>query len=327
MSGTSATHSRLASLTRRQLGLVTKDQALAAGFTYDQVRHRLHTGELVAAGRGVYRLGGAPATWEQRALAAVLSVGHDAVLSDRSAATVWKLDLPCVDRVEVLTADGRGWRGADGPVTVRRVRSLRRQDHTRLGVFPVTTLPRTLVDLAGALDAVVLRRVVDDALSRRLTTPARVGSTIEGAGRRGRRGIGLLELAVEPWLGNESMDSVAEAAWLRRIVRAGLPAPVCQYVILRPDGVPATVDFAWPEVRLVLEVDSFRWHADARSHSRDIERANAIAAAGWVVLRTTLTELEERPAGIIATLGRHLATVIPAPCSTLETAGFPAAGR
>jgi hypothetical protein len=329
VSGPRRPDARLAALTRDQFGLVTRAQALAAGLTYHQVRHRLDIGTLVRVARELYRLAGAPETWDQRALAAVLAIGEGAVLCGRSAATVWKLSLPKLEEIEVLAPRSRSGQAGPGAALAHRVRTVRPQDKTYVGVSPVTTIQRTLVDLAGTLNIEALDRVVDEAISRKLTTPDRLAKTVSAVGGRGRKGIRNLRQVLGPWLEHPQMDSVAEAAWLRALGRAGLPAPVTQYGIVRADGKRAIADFAWPEARLVLEVDGYRWHAGPRSHSRDLERATSLEAAGWRVLRTTPTELVTSPSNVTAAIARH---VKPTPagdarpdagagCSTVKPAG------
>jgi hypothetical protein len=296
----------LARLAARQHGLVTLRQAGAGGLSYHHIRARLRAGTLLPVGRAVYRVAGAPRTWEQRALGACLAAGDGTVLCGRSAAGVWHLDLPEPRQIEVASVLRRGWTTSSREVAVRRVRALDAQDCTRVGCLPVTTVPRTIVDLAATLPWEALERVLDDALVRRLTAPGRVAATLGRLGGRGRAGSTALRRMLQPWLQGLEMDSVAEAAALRALAAAAIPTPRCQYPVVRADGAPAVLDFAWPERKLALEVDGFRWHASARAHARDSVRQNGLAAVGWTVLHATPTELAEQPAGVIAALRHHL---------------------
>lgn len=296
----------LTRLAARQHGLVTLHQALAAGVSYHHLRARVRAGTLRAAGRGVYRVAGSPRTWEQRALELCLAVGDGTVLFGGPAARVWHLDLPDRRQIEVASVLRRGWRESSDDVAVRRVRVLEPQDCTRVGSLPVTTVPRTLADLAGSLTWEALERVLDDAFVRRLTTPGLVDSTLARLGRRGRAGTPALRRMLRPWLEGHEMDSVAEAATLRALEVAGIPTPCSQHTVVRADGAPAVLDFAWPGQKLALEVDGFRWPASVAAQARDSSRQNGLAARGWTVLRVTPAELAEQPGNVIEALRHHL---------------------
>jgi very-short-patch-repair endonuclease len=295
----------IARIARAQRGLITAQQARDAGLSMDSVRHRVASGALVRAGRRVYAAGFVQLSWEQRALAACLDLGAGALLSHRSAATVWKLDLPAHPLVEVTVSYGRGARGPIG-VVVHRTRSLRREERALVGGLPATSLARTLLDLAGVIDGRRLAKVIDDALSRRLVAPHRLRMALDQDRRRCSKHVERLRELVQPWLDAPELESVAEAAFRRALLDAGLPAPAVQYP-LRLRGVGAVrLDFAWPESMVAVEIDGFRWHADPESHAHDSARSNALAAGGWTVLRATPTELRDFPAEIITALRLRL---------------------
>jgi hypothetical protein len=307
-----AADSAIARIAGRQHGLVTRGQLLDAGVTESQRRHRVNTGRLVRVGPGRYRVAGAPLAWEQRALDACLAGGDCAVLCRRSAAVAWHLDLPVPRVIDVATPDRHGRPPARGEVRIHRVRSLAADDRTSVGALPVTTVTRTLIDLAGELDPTVLRRVVDAALVERLVTPRRLDDAMARLGGRGRKGFGALRSAMAPTVppvvksaaGAPELESVCEAAALRVLAAAGLPAPVCQYVISTPDGQALRLDFAWPDRRVALEVDGFRWHGGPRERDRDSRRTNTLFAMGWIVIRTTPHELASAPGPVLDALRR-----------------------
>jgi hypothetical protein len=159
---------------------------------------------------------------------------------------------------------------------------------------------------AVRLDRRPLAKMVDDALSRRLVTPQRLRMALDEDRTCHWKGVDRLRDVVLPWLDAPELESVAEAAFLRALTTAGLPAPAVQYpVCLRTQG-PVRLDFAWPERMVAVEIDGFRWHADPESHAHDSTRANALAAGGWTVLRATPTELRDRPSEVITALRRRL---------------------
>jgi very-short-patch-repair endonuclease len=69
-------------------------------------------------------------------------------------------------------------------------------------------------------------------------------------------------------------------------------------------GRRAYLDFAWPELRLAIEANSYRHHASRRDWSRDHVRNNAVIALGWRILPVTWDELTERPDDVVALLRR-----------------------
>jgi Protein of unknown function (DUF559) len=295
----------IARIARAQRGLITAQQARDAGLSMDAVRHRVASGALVRAGRRVYAAGFVQLSWEQRALAACLDLGGDALLSHRSAAMAWKLDLPPHPAIEATVSYGRNV-VRQSTVVVHRSRSIPRQHRAIVGGLPVTSLARTMLDLAGVIESQRLAKLVDDALSRRLVTPQRLRWAIDQDGGRRSKGVETLRDLVRPWLETPELESVAEAAFLRTLTTAGVPAPALQYPLrLRAVG-PVRLDFAWPEEMVAVEIDGFRWHADPESHAHDSARANALAAGGWIVLRATPTELRDRPSEILTALRRRL---------------------
>jgi Transcriptional regulator, AbiEi antitoxin len=304
MEGSDRALSRIAA---RQHGLVTGAQAAGAGLTRSGLAWRLRRGSVVRVHREVYRLESYPVSWEQRALAACLLLGPQAVLSRLSAAALWKLDLPLPDGIDVTLPHNRRTRLGDGAVIVHRTRDLAAGDRTRIGRFPVTRVQRTLVDLAGVLPVIAMTRVLDDALARRLVSPERVLLTLDRLSVGGRSGLSGLREALAPWLEDLPAESVAEIAFSRRLATAGIPAPRRQYAVRDGGGAfVGRLDFAWPEFRLGLEVDGFRWHANARSFAAEYERINRFAALGLTVLRATPAEIERSPDAVLTALRRHL---------------------
>jgi hypothetical protein len=298
---------RIARIARGQLGLVTLQQALDVGLSYEAVRHRVSIGRLTRSGFRVYAVAGAPRSWERTALAACLEVGRAAVLSHRSAATVWHLALPEPETVDLTIAGDSSVRCRTVGVRVHRSRSLSPADRTTVGRFPVTSAARTLVDVAAGLEIEPLSRVLDDALGRRVTSPRHVIAALDRCAAN-RPGTGRLRRALSPWARSIKVESVAEGACLRALDRAGLPAPVTQLRVRGPEEFVAWLDFAWPAARVALEVDGFRWHASPAPHENDSRRANKLAALGWTVLRVTPLELEHTPRYLLKALRRLLLT-------------------
>jgi very-short-patch-repair endonuclease len=301
-----ATISRIAS---RQLGVVTRAQLLGIGLSARSIEYRLDAGALEALppiGRGVYRVAGTIRSWEQLAVGATLVLGEGAVLSHTSAARVWDLDAPRHQTVELSIVAASRPMSRDG-VAVHRVRVLERRDRTRMGPFRLTTVARTLVDLATRLGAAQLARSVDDAVCRGLVTPAALVRTSERLGARGRRGSATFRDVLAPWLGETVPDSVAETAFLRLVSDGRLPAPLCQHEVFDRGRFVARPDFVWPDQMVAVQVDGYRWHSSPRSFAKDARQTNDLMALGWKVLHVPPVEVRDDPGRVLDLLRCALA--------------------
>lgn len=161
---------------------------------------------------------------------------------------------------------------------------LDRIDRTRRHRIPVTGVARSVVDSAELLALDELAAVVNEAISRRVTTIPRI---IEAAERveaaPGRRGSGRLRAVLATWTDEIKPDSVAEAAAIRRIRTHGLPAPVTQHVVTDDDNVfVARVDMAWPDQLVAREYQSVQWHRADRIEP-DERRLQRLEDLGWRV--------------------------------------------
>jgi predicted transcriptional regulator of viral defense system len=156
-------------------GVVTWRQLVAADVTPAQIKHRLRTGALIREYPGVYRVGHRAPSVEARYLAAVRACGQGALLSGRAAAHLLGLLKGDAPRPEVIAPTWRRVRG----ITTHRARQIDPRDATTLRRIPVTTVARTLVDLAAVLDPESLARACHEAGVHHRTTPARVAAVLE----------------------------------------------------------------------------------------------------------------------------------------------------
>ena len=92
------------------------------------------------------------------------------------------------------------------------------------------------------------------------------------------------------------MGSEFEACLFRGLRDAGLPLPVAQYRVLMPDASEVFLDFAYPDVLLAIEADSYLWHASLADWQRDRARNNELVALGWSILPTTWDLVTRSPA-------------------------------
>jgi len=119
------------------------------------------SGRLSLLHRGVYAVGAGPETNERRWAAAVLACGEGAALSHLSAAALWELRL--VDpRVIDVSVRSRSTHAREG-LRVHRPRLLAPEDVTCCRAIPVTTVARTLIDIAGIVSRRSVERALDEA--------------------------------------------------------------------------------------------------------------------------------------------------------------------
>jgi hypothetical protein len=295
----------LARVAEDQYGLVSRAQVIEAGATNGLIQRRLDAGRWVHLFPGVYRMAGTPASWRQQVLAACLAAGDDAIASHRAAARLWgtaglgqrvvELSVPHARRV---TLPG---------VRIHRTRDLPRIDLTVRDGIPVTTIERTLIDLAAVAHIDAVEEALDDIVRRRLTTVRRVARRVETLERKGRCGIGAIRLLLEARAsGGPVSESTFEIRLLRAIGSAGLPLPVLQYEVRHQGRFVARVDFAYRDAKLAIEADGYGAHAGRARFDRDRARLNALTLLGWRVIHVTWTQLRDEPDTVIAQIAGAL---------------------
>lgn len=139
--------------------MATRAQLLAAGISSAAIGRRISRGALLREHPGVYRVGHRAPSIEARYLAAVLACGEGALLSRRAAGHLLGLLTGKPPPPEVTTLTERRVPG----VRTRRSRRIDGRDATLVRGIPVTTVPRTLVDLAATLSLDELARACDEA--------------------------------------------------------------------------------------------------------------------------------------------------------------------
>lgn len=271
-------NNELAALASRQLGLVTRRQALGE-LSRKTLGSRLATGRLEIVRRGVYRFAGSPAVPGQAQLAACLAAGPAAVASHRAAAQAWEMPGVLADGPE-LTVPWPQWPRLPG-VRCHQTRHLPPSHCTVVGDVPVTRPARTLADLAPAVGTGFLARLVDSSLRRRITTLGELRSVEELL-----RVLSLRDVLDARQPGYHPGDSDRELDLARLLVQAGLPAPVPQHQVVAGDTV-YLLDLSFPEVRLGVEFDGWDSHRTRSAFDHDRRRANALALAGWTLLSFT----------------------------------------
>lgn len=265
-----------------QHGIVTRRQLLALGVGEEAVAHRARVGRLLRVHHGVYAVGHRPPSPLARAMAAVLACGPAGVLSHRSAAALWGIDSRWRSPVEVSAPTGRRHRG----VRVHRSRTLTRRDVTIHFGIPVTTVARTLLDLASVLNDKALARAVNDA---QLKCRLRLDDLAALLARSPGRATGRLRTFVDR--GDAPTRSAFEDVFLSFVDRFGLPRPK-----VNQDVAGYEVDILWPEHKLIVELDSRAFHDSDQPFEQDRNRDADLLAAGYPVIRITWRRLNDTPA-------------------------------
>lgn len=311
----------LRELAGRQHGLVSRRQARRLGASRKALARRLRGPGWEPAGPQVLRLSGAPTTWTQRCMAAALEAGPEAAISREAAATLWALPGFKQGPVHVT----KPTRTTSRPGSLGRTHESRYfppHHHTLVGNVPVTTVARTVFDLAGCLHPLRAERTLDNALARNLVDLTALRAMAIELFEHGRTGSALMRrLLDDRGVGYIPPASGLEARFLSVVVGAGLEVPERQ-VNLGGGAWEGRVDFYYRLQRLVVEIDSDLHHTSKLDVEADARRDAALRAAGFGVLRVCEDQLKHRPWEVVALIRAALDEAAPAeppPLLTPET--------
>ncbi|MCK9249343.1 MAG: type IV toxin-antitoxin system AbiEi family antitoxin domain-containing protein [Solirubrobacteraceae bacterium] len=297
---------RIAAIAARQHGLITAAQLTWCGLGPRGIRHRVARGRLTRVARGVYSL--SPVLDDRgRRCAALLRVraapdpfavpldglSHHTTVNRLTtfrpgvACSHWTaahaLELvrspPARPHVVMLGAVGRRTRD----VTVHRTRSLDAVDVIRRDRLPVTGAARTIIDVATDASPAAVRRLIREALYRKVLDPPRWLDAV----RRHRHHPGLaVVLAADPQIAIRLRGDGPTGGDLA-VLLAELPLPpaVPQFPVTVADGTTYRIDHAYPDVLLAVEGDGDDGHGTYVAVADDGERTLHLAAEGWLVVR------------------------------------------
>jgi very-short-patch-repair endonuclease len=293
----------IARLAGRQHGVVARRQLLAKGVTAREIDRRVESERLHVIHRGVYLVGHRAAPELAYETAALLAVGAKAVLSHESAAYLHTL-LPHPARPVHVSVIGRAL-PKRSDIHIHRTSTLRRADVTRHEGLAVTRPARTILGLSATRTPDELEAVVAEGM-RRLRVPER--ALRDQLNRHpGARGTRSLRAVLDGPAGPQFTRSKAERL-LRRLLRdAGLPSPLSN-----EKAGPYEVDLLWPEHKLVVEFDGFRFHGDRKAFEDDRKRDAHLHSVGYLVLRITWRRLVEEPHAVIALIATMLERLVSA---------------
>lgn len=268
-----------------QHGVVARRQLRSAGLTREEIAHRIRTGRLRCLYRGVYAVGHRVLSAEARWLAAVFAAGKSAVLSHRSAAALWGIRQSSSSRVDITIPSSRRSR----PGIRFHVTRLPADETASLAAIPVTSVPRTLMDLAAVLDYRSVERAIEQAEVLRLADPLSLPDLLARYPRRS--GVAAIrKVLANGEVGATVTRSEPEERFLRFLGERGLPRPEMN-VAMAVRGRHVEVDCVWRQQRVIAELDGRAVHATTSAFERDRARDRALMAAGWRVIRITWRQL------------------------------------
>jgi predicted transcriptional regulator of viral defense system len=276
----------IAEVARRQHGLVARAQLVGLGITERSIDGRLSREELRRIHRGVYATGHAALSADAWAMAGVLFAGDEGVLGYRSAGHRWGMLRSGPSRAEVIVPRERRQHRA-----VRyRYAVLAPDEVTTLRGIPITSVSRTMFDLASITTPVRVAAAMKEAEALRLTDSLALVDLVERYPRR--RGAGAVRdlAAVEPL----RTRSELELAFLEFLARVGLPLPETNvWLRIGTDWIEA--DCVWREQRVIAELDGRAVHLTPRAFETDRARDRRLSAHGWRPIRITWRAIHDEP--------------------------------
>jgi very-short-patch-repair endonuclease/predicted transcriptional regulator of viral defense system len=287
----------IAALACRQHGVVGRQQLLALGFSEEAIDGRLRTGRLHRLHLGVYAFGHPIVSRQGRWMAAVLASGQEAVLSHWSAAALWMVRPNSRSVVDVTTAHrSRSWKGIK-----RHVSLVPDDERVVVEGIPVTSVPRTILDVAATEEVDTVSAMLREAEYRNLWDRLSLWDLLERyPGKRGSRKVrvALERLKEEPAGRKRSPLEERFSPFLRR---HRLPLPRYNDWIQAGDK-RYQVDCHWPGTSQIVELDGWDGHKGRVAFREDKARDRRLTAAGYAVTHLTWNQIDDEAQAIAADL-------------------------
>ena len=280
---------QIAELAGRQFNRISRRQLIDIGLSDKAITHRVLTGRLVAVEQGVFAVAPVLEDGWGRWMAATLTA-PGSVLSHMSAAVAWRL-LTAPRQVECVTRPGSGGPRRHGGVLAYRSSTLDGDVVTNRGIR-ITSVPRTLLDLARTVGDRTLARALREAVRLELTTLRALGDRL--GDYRGRRGSHRLAEVVARYAGLplERARSGAEIRALELLRGANRPLPRLNARIAGEEA-----DLSWPNKKLIIEIDGAPFHLDV---GEDARKQRTWERAGWTVRRIPSDDVYEQPERLLS---------------------------
>jgi hypothetical protein len=255
---------------------------LLAGLSSTGVERWRQKGLLITQHPGVYRVGHAAPSIDASFIAAVKACGEGAFRRGRAGGYLLGLLKRPPPQPEVWTATERRIAG------IKTRRSRRAREVIKVRGIPVTSVAETLVDLAAVLTEEELARACHEAGVRYRTTPRQVEAVLPKNAPGSRKLRAVMSGDTHVTL------SQLERAFLKLLRDAGLPRPQTNKV-----AGSKRVDCRWPDRKLTVELDSYRFHDSRYSWEQGHERRREARARGDEFRTYTWRDITENSESVI----------------------------
>lgn len=275
-------------------GVVARSDAPTVGVALATFDRRVRKERWRQPHTGVALLPGSADTPRQRIAGALAAVGPHAAASHDTALFLYGLTQRTPAIPTVLVPHGKR-AVRDARIRTVRTRTLVPGDVVRSDRLPVTSAVRTMIDVAPGLSLHRLLALILAARQRRLLDVERLAGRLLGpcpTGSRGRLTRALSQL------GSDGSESILERLVRGLLYERGLRPEVAPHPVRTALG-PLTVDIAFLHQRLAIECEGFAYHRTRDDLERDQRRFNALAAAGWRVLRASWQRVHEDPESLV----------------------------
>lgn len=288
----------------RQHQLISTADAPTVGVHRAQLHRLDRHGYLERLERGLYRRRGSAETWHQQLLAALLLAGHPAQASHRAAARLLRRPTFEGARPEISVPSKR--RVERTGVIVHESRDIRYVPPVFIDGIPCTPPRRLAVDIGAVVGPTEYATVLRDMRRDLGITWEQLAGALRLHSRKGRDGCGPQRRQLERTFGVDGIpETTLEQTVLDLLIDAWLPLPVCQLVVPLPGGGAYRIDFAYPEVRLAIEVDGPH-HRLPENRARDARRDRRLRAMGWTVARFDEEAVTYHPGAVLIEVRRLL---------------------
>ena len=292
------------------LGIISLAKLVECGCGDRNIAQMVHKQELITMLPGVFRSAQWPCNREQ-ILAAVCARNLAAMIGFTTAGQLWAQRRMSDPNIHVLVPHGCSPE-MEG-VVIHRCRRIdpvdivQRPDGIRL-----SSPPRTIFDSADMIGFEATTSVLEQLLNEQKVTFGTISDTVHRLYHPQRPGS-KTKLAVirsrPAW--RAALQSDLEVKVLEEMSRQNLPVPATQFPMRLPDR-DIVIDFAWPAVKLAVEVDHPAWHDGELDSHADKGRDRKLTTIGWTSTRITAIDVNGGLRDAVADVGRILERLAPA---------------
>jgi very-short-patch-repair endonuclease len=294
-------YSWLEEIAAQHHGTLSLTELTSKGLARHDIARLVKKGILARMLPSVYRAEGSPETMGQRLWAAHKWAGSDVLLSHRTGLHLHGLPRPAFGRIEMTTM--KKLRSPSPWLELHYTKRDPLIEGVMVKGLPVTSLGRTLLDSASVITSARLEIAVDHSLRAKSITVPELWAVLLSQSGRGCRGARALRRLLEERDDGRARSHSELEILMNSLLRSSQLVPYeRQFVVATRVGIPAQIDFAWPAARLGVEVDGYWPHAGRRQWQNDMQRQNALAEVGWLLLRFSWYDVTRRPDYVLETI-------------------------